>query len=93
MRSTMRFYSIESDGRKSHDRAGSFTGSHGAWRPDTAGATAGAMANGGFVEKGPLVGMCTRVMLMAPLSLSAFRVGLRVLFDLSYCLSCVCGVG
>ena len=29
----------------------------GAQRPDTVGATAGAMANGGFVEKGPLVGM------------------------------------
>ena len=58
------------------------------------------MANGGFVEKAPLVGMyleleepvllvgkmklvCTRVMLMAALSLSAFRIGLRVLFDLS----------
>ena len=31
---------VESDGRKSHDRAGSFTGSQGAWRPDTAGAVA-----------------------------------------------------
>ena len=48
---------VESGGRKSHDRAGSFTGSQGAQRPGTAGATAGAMANGGFVEKGPLVGM------------------------------------
>ena len=92
MRSTMRFYSIESDGRKSHDRAGSFTGSHGAWRPDTAGATAGAMAKGDLSRKDPM-SVSTRVMLTAPLSLSAFRVGLRVLFDLSYCLSCVCGVG
>ena len=51
---------VESGGRKSHDRAGSFTGSQGAQRPGTAGATAGAMANGGFVEKGPLVGMYAR---------------------------------
>ena len=48
---------VESDGRKSHDRAGSLTGPQGAQRPDTVGATAGAMANGGIVEKGPLVGM------------------------------------
>ena len=51
---------VESGGRKSHDRAGSFTGSQGAQRPGTVGATAGAMANGGFVEKGPLVGMYAR---------------------------------
>ena len=55
---------VESGGRKSHDRAGSFTGSQGAQRPGTAGATAGAagaMANGRFVEKGPLVvGMYAR---------------------------------
>ena len=51
---------VESGGRKSHDRAGWFTGSQGAQRPGTVGATAGAMANGGFVEKGPLVGMYAR---------------------------------
>ena len=51
---------VESGGRKSHDKAGSFTGSQGAQRPGTVGATAGAMANGGFVEKGPLVGMYAR---------------------------------
>ena len=51
---------VESGGRKSHDRAVSFTGSQGAQRPGTVGATAGAMANGGFVEKGPLVGMYAR---------------------------------
>ena len=51
---------VESGGRKSHDRDGSFTGSQGAQRPGTVGATAGAMANGGFVEKGPLVGMYAR---------------------------------
>ena len=51
---------VGSDGRKSHDRADSLTGSHGAQWPGTAGATAGAMANGGFVEKGPLVGMYAR---------------------------------
>lgn len=32
---------VEEDGRKSHDRAGLFTGSQGAWRPGTAGATVG----------------------------------------------------
>ena len=52
---------VGSDGRKSHDRADSLTGSHGAQWPGTAGATAGAMANGGFVEKGPLVGMYAAV--------------------------------
>ena len=51
---------VESGGRKSHDRAGSFTGSQGAQRSGTVGATAGAMANGGFVEKAPLVGMYAR---------------------------------
>ena len=51
---------VESDGRKSHDRANLLTGSHGTQRPGTVGATAGAMANGGFVEKGPLVGMYAR---------------------------------
>ena len=51
---------VRSDGRKSHDRADSLTGPHGAQWPGTAGATAGAMANGGFVEKGPLVGMYAR---------------------------------
>ena len=51
---------VGSDGRKSHDRADSLTGSHGAQWPGTAGATAGAMANGGFVQKGPLVGMYAR---------------------------------
>ena len=51
---------VESGGRKSHDRAGSLTGSQGAQRFGTGGATAGAMANGGFVEKGPLVGMYAR---------------------------------
>ena len=44
---------VESGGRKSHDRAGSFTGSQGTQRPGTV----GAMANGGFVEKAPLVGI------------------------------------
>ena len=62
---------LETDGRKSHDRADSLTGSHGAQWPGTAGATAGAMANGGFVEKGPLVGMYARHV-TAALSLSAF---------------------
>ena len=33
---------VESGGRKSHDRAGSFTGSQGAQRPGTVGATAGS---------------------------------------------------
>ena len=47
---------VESGGRKSHDRAGYFTGSQGAQRPGTA----GAMANGRFVEKGPLVRMYAR---------------------------------
>ena len=51
---------VRSDGRKSHDRADSLTGSQGAQRPGTVGATAGAMANGRFVEKGPLVGMYAR---------------------------------
>ena len=32
---------VRSDGRKSHDRAGLFTGSQGARRPGTVGATAG----------------------------------------------------
>ena len=32
---------VESDGRKSHDRAGLFTGSQGAWRPGMVGATVG----------------------------------------------------
>ena len=32
---------VRSDGRKSHDRAGSFTGSQGARRPGTVGATVG----------------------------------------------------
>ena len=62
---------IESDGRKSHDRAGSLTVSQGAQRPGTVGAAAGAMANGGFVEKAPLVGMYARHV-TAALSLSAF---------------------
>ena len=34
---------VGSDGRKSHDRADSLTGSHGAQWPGTAGATAGAI--------------------------------------------------
>ena len=51
---------LESDGRKSHDRAGSLTVSQDAQRPGTVGATAGATANGEFVEKAPLVGMYAR---------------------------------
>ena len=35
------YMNVRSDGRKSHDRAGSFTGSQGAWRPGTVGATVG----------------------------------------------------
>jgi hypothetical protein len=31
---------VRSDGRKSHDRAGSFTGSQGAWLPGTTGTVA-----------------------------------------------------
>ena len=31
---------VGSDGRKSHDRAGSFTGSQGAWLPGTTGTVA-----------------------------------------------------
>ena len=64
---------VESDGRKSHDRAGSLTVSQGAQRPGTVGATAGAMANGGFVEKGPLVGMYA-LHVTATRSLSVFCV-------------------
>ena len=37
------WWAIRSDGRKSHDRADSLTGSHGAQWPGTAGATAGAI--------------------------------------------------
>ena len=58
---------VRSDGRKSHDRAGSFTGSQGAQRPGTAWQT------GDLSRKAPWSG-CTRVRLTAALSLLAFCV-------------------
>ena len=47
---------VGSDGRKSHDRADSLTGSHGAQWPGTAGATGDLSRK----RKGPLVGMYAR---------------------------------
>ena len=48
---------VRSDGRKSHDRAVSFTGSQGArWSVQRS----DAMVNGRFDEKGPLIGDVAR---------------------------------
>ena len=52
---------VESGGRKSHDRAGSFTGSQGAQRPGTAWQT------GDLSRKAPWSG-CTRVRLTCAVS-------------------------
>ena len=46
--------------RRSRVRRTEIPCSQGAQRPGTAGATAGEMANGGFIEKGPLIGMYAR---------------------------------